>query len=237
MAVDHDKGSINITEEKSSVAVDEKLRDLAGEDEIDFGDLLYQKKARLLNAAMQETGMGRYQWYVLYSLSACVFLTQFPFTGNYSWSQVLDTLRKWQFQIVCQAFLIDFMLGIMFGQYVRCRPHASFSVFSFSVDRHWPSSSSGDTWIQIWWSVPFPRLQYWCIGWRGLLGYWSWLVGKKVVSLSFRVLVESSNKFIDQALFQLHSFPSRSFCIGCRGITKLGYSHLALSCTGCWCWR
>jgi hypothetical protein len=97
MAVDQDKGSINISAEKSSIAVDEKLRDLAGEDEIDFGDLLYQKKARLLNAAMQEMGMGRYQWYVLYSLNACVILHSFLWlnlTGNYSWSQVLDTLRK-----------------------------------------------------------------------------------------------------------------------------------------------
>jgi len=83
MAIDQDQGSINISAEKTSIAVDEKLRDLAGEDEIDFGDLLYQKKARLLNAAMQETGMGRYQWYVLYSLSACVYLTQFPLAQSH----------------------------------------------------------------------------------------------------------------------------------------------------------
>lgn len=73
MNVDQEKGSINYAAEKTPSAVDDKLRDLAGEDEIDFGDLLYKKKARLLNAAMQETGMGRYQWYVRFY----VYLTQF----------------------------------------------------------------------------------------------------------------------------------------------------------------
>lgn len=69
--VDKEKGSINIAVEKSPAALDDKWRDLAGEDEIDFGDSLYKKKARLLNAAMQETGMGRYQWCVCFDV--CFF--------------------------------------------------------------------------------------------------------------------------------------------------------------------
>ena len=34
-------------------------------DIVDVGDSTYQKKAKLLNSAIQETGMGRYQWYVI----------------------------------------------------------------------------------------------------------------------------------------------------------------------------
>ena len=41
------------------------------ESDIDVGDSTYHKKAKLLNSAIQETGMGRYQWYAvtLFSLS------------------------------------------------------------------------------------------------------------------------------------------------------------------------
>ena len=42
---------------------DAKIEELAGENDIDFGDSTYQRKARVLNAAIQETGMGRYQWW------------------------------------------------------------------------------------------------------------------------------------------------------------------------------
>lgn len=33
--------------------------------EIDYGDLIYQQKAQLLNSAIEEIGMGNYQWYRL----------------------------------------------------------------------------------------------------------------------------------------------------------------------------
>jgi len=33
------------------------------EGDIDVGDATYQKKAKLLNSSIQETGMGRYPWY------------------------------------------------------------------------------------------------------------------------------------------------------------------------------
>jgi len=32
------------------------------EADIEVGDLVYQKKAQLLNGAIQEVGMGKYQW-------------------------------------------------------------------------------------------------------------------------------------------------------------------------------
>ena len=34
--------------------------------EIDYGDLIYQQKAQLLNSAIEEIGMGNYQWYRLW---------------------------------------------------------------------------------------------------------------------------------------------------------------------------
>ena len=33
-----------------------------GKDEMDFGDSTYQRKAQLLNSAIEEIGMGKYQW-------------------------------------------------------------------------------------------------------------------------------------------------------------------------------
>ncbi|KAF9529833.1 MFS general substrate transporter [Crepidotus variabilis] len=50
------------TQQSRDVKDVEAFNSSAGEDDIDLGDTNYQRKASLLNAAIQEAGMGRYQW-------------------------------------------------------------------------------------------------------------------------------------------------------------------------------
>jgi len=47
------------------------------EDDIDTGDSVYQRKAHVLNGALQEIGMGRYQWYVVVDGKDGVKLTRY----------------------------------------------------------------------------------------------------------------------------------------------------------------
>jgi len=60
--------------------------------EDDYNDPVYQAKARILNRAIQDIGMGRYQ--VSSHHNQCLFSINRTNSGISSWSPALDGLRE-----------------------------------------------------------------------------------------------------------------------------------------------